>query len=272
MPLLIAPRSFRVFVADWRFAMWLDEGIGPCTRCATERRLFSADGASALCSVCTLDDDRTAKAQALRALPDPGDPMEHGESSDPAPEKPRSAIAEQQRQRRLRLEAGGFCNICGKEPPRPRKKTGEKCARKYYGWMGPTRKAIREKAYREERLASGVCIECGGRREPDGVRCSLCQELNRVRKRERYAQDRERGVCVDCHEGAPESGGVRCAPCLVVYRKRRPSKGYMQSYRRQRFDAGVCHDCPYPRLENARRCAVCAQRKRELMATKKKAA
>lgn len=172
--------------------MWLDVGIAPCTRCNTERRLFGKDGDWALCSVCTLADDRAERALALRSLPDPC-PVDR--SSREA--RPLDAHGELQRERRRLLTEKGLCNMCGKEPARPGKKVGEICTNKYFG--RPKEKSKRNRVampvYTKERRArrfkAGLCHDCPSSRMSDSTRCAVCAETNRQNALRRLERKRK---------------------------------------------------------------------------------
>lgn len=175
--------------------MWTDEGIGSCTRCNTERLLFSADGAAALCSVCTLADDRTARAKVLRSLPDP-DPVERPARGA----RPLDALGERQRERRRLLTEKGLCNMCGMEPMRPGKKVGEICTNKYFGRPAkakakPRRNRVAMPSYLKDRRArrfkAGLCHDCPCPRMPDSTRCAVCAETNRQNALRRLERKRK---------------------------------------------------------------------------------
>ena len=138
--------------------MWTDEGIGSCTRCGTERRLFSADGEAALCSVCTIDDSKTRIARWLVG----------GESTS-APSTPRMRRV---RETRLGL---GLCIECDL----PRVPNGVRCEQH--------RELNRQRArelYRRSRK-TGNCVDCCKVAEAGKSQCRNCRLLARNRQRAR---------------------------------------------------------------------------------------
>ena len=219
--------------------MWTDEGYGKCTRCTDYRLLFSTKGRPWLCSVCTLTDAKAVRAHELLEAP---------------VKALTTTVAERQKSRRLRFEAAGLCNICGKETPRAGKKTGEYCSKRYFV----------QAAYRARRAASGACMECPtGRHEPNSPRCADCRERNRRNATARYARNLGAGVCVDCSKRPAETGLVRCMHCASE-RKSKRSTTYSADYRKSRYERGMCANCKSPRLGDSHRCKSCGVASRNL--------
>lgn len=90
------------------------------------------------------------------------------------------------------------------------------------------RASERRRRMREERIKSGICVNCGKRAVEDGRRmCGICREYFRRKKEE---QNRRKGIkprclldgidlCAKCGKAAPEDGYKLCERCLGNCRK-----------------------------------------------------
>jgi hypothetical protein len=129
-------------------------------------------------------------------------------------------------------------------------------------------------------LSCGRCIHCGKPRGADGTKrnCRYHADLigakanawakqNRERVNAYVTKQREKakanGLCVQrCGRPVATSGG-RCVDCRARdtestrrWRERNPGGNARRvaEYRRMRFEAGLCRDCPEPRVKSSPRC------------------
>ena len=148
-------------------------------------------------------------------------------------------------------------------------------------------RACQRRRYRrqtEERLAAGLCPNCGHRQpEPERRLCAECNRKRREADRARYARAkasgalyggkradakrrsaragskrryRERlavGTCVRCGVRAPTEGSSRCEPC-----RSRRNDGDKRRWADRRSD-GRCGACGDPAPHGAARCEACTR-------------
>lgn len=133
-------------------------------------------------------------------------------------------------------------------------------------WDGHTR---RLRARRAARQAKGLCIDCGGQRAAEGIRCERCRDKQRERSRKHAAKRQADPGCNRCGEPVDAPEGVFCIVCRDDRRrrgrKRRPKASATSvaaaRRRRARRDAsGLCLTCGGPRDSPPRRCCkACKQ-------------
>lgn len=63
----------------------------------------------------------------------------------------------------------------------------------------------------KRRVAAGLCVECGGAREPDRVLCGECRENARAYR----AEKRSKGLCARCFK--PADAGCLCSTCKSAH-------------------------------------------------------
>lgn len=209
---------------------------------------------------------------------------------------------ERARRRTARRRALGLCLQCGRKPPEKGRQLCAECGgkrrvaararaakRRAAGVKRARDPEARKAEYQrarqraEERLARGLCAQCGlDHHEPDRRLCSACGEKRRQAERERYRRARRAGLkyggkpvdarrrqgrrrsrkrrqaralaglCARCGRNAAVEGGASCEPCLE---KRRVLD--REQYRSRR-DAGCCGRCGVPTFQGAPVCGPCA--------------
>lgn len=74
--------------------------------------------------------------------------------------------------------------------------------------------SARQKARRERRLSTGLCVACGRvPPEPDRKLCSPCKVSYKAARRQRYERLLAAGLCACCGQGPSEAGKIRCVEC-----------------------------------------------------------
>jgi len=142
-----------------------------------------------------------------------------------------------------------FCKLC-------RQKRRENDLR------GRARKRMRRY---NERLSAGLCPECGGFRNGDGVQCKECRRKNKESQMrtktterstgyQRKLQKRRRreGLCAYCGQRAPEEGFRMCSKCRTVRRNKYHSdpeeKLRRHKYAKPKPPMPVCQICKIQHL------------------------
>ena len=226
------------------------------------------------------------------------------------PEEGRARDRERFRRRTAERIAQGLCPNCGKEPPEPERRLCAPCAgkrreaervrdakRRAAGkprHRNPETERARERRRVAERIAQGLCANCGKEPPaPDRTLCRCCAEKRRAAERARYAKAkaagklyggrdakerrrnargtarrlyearREAGLCGRCGEEPAFDGASRCGRCaaLEAGRHRRKNVASRKRYARRRA-RGLCTDCGAP-SQGAARCEPCARRSHE---------
>ena len=215
------------------------------------------------------------------------------------PEEGRARDRERFRQRTAGRIAQGLCPNCGKAPPEPERRLCAPCAgkrreaervrdakRRAAGkprYRNPETERARERRRAAERLAQGLCANCGKTPpEPDRTSCRRCAGKRRAAERARYAKAkaagklyggrdpkerrrtargrtkrrydarREAGLCARCGERSPIEGHTACEPCRDERRA-----GERERYAARRAD-GLCGRCGETTFDGASRCGRCA--------------
>ena len=218
------------------------------------------------------------------------------------PEKRRRADRERRRRRVEERVALGLCVRCGRVAPVEGGRTCEGCrvrrraadrlraARRRDAGITRLRDPEARKAeYRrareraDERLARGLCAQCGlNAHEPDRRLCKTCGKKRRAAERKRYRRARQAGlkygrksplgkrrqarirsrkrrqarrdanVCVRCARHRPVPEGASCEDCLIA---RRAAEKAIYSARRS---AGRCVRCNTITFEGVPLCGPCA--------------
>ena len=148
-------------------------------------------------------------------------------------------------------------------------------------------RASQRRRYRrltEQRLAAGMCPNCGHRQpEPERRICAECGERRRKADRARYARAKaegrlyggkraeakrrsaragsrkrykarsDAGLCVRCGQRPPAEGSSRCEPCRS---RRNTGDKRRWAARRSQSRCGACGD---PAPHGAARCGACAK-------------
>ena len=84
-------------------------------------------------------------------------------------------------------------------------------------WMAEYRERRKERL-----LAQGLCTSCGKRPHIDGLMyCTECREKNRAKKRARFKNAMEQGICVRCMAVKARKGYTMCLRCACAESKRR---------------------------------------------------
>ena len=217
------------------------------------------------------------------------------------PERRRQYERERARRRSAERLARGRCPRCGRNPPESGRSQCQSCNRKRRAAERSTaakrrdagvkrvrdpeaRKAeyrrARERA--DERLARGLCAQCGlNAHEPDRRLCRVCGKKRREAERQRYRRARQAGLkygkrvgsrrrqgrrrsrkrrqarslaglCIRCGRTVAVEGGSSCEPCLA---KRRVLDREQYKSRRE---ARCCWRCGVPTFEGAPVCGPCA--------------
>ena len=216
------------------------------------------------------------------------------------PEEGRARDRERFRRRTAERIAQGLCPKCGKEPPEPERRLCAPCAgkrreaervrdakRRAAGkprHRNPETERTRERQRTAERIAQGLCANCGKEPPaPDRTLCRRCAGKRRAAERARYAKAtaagelyggrdpkerrrnargttgrlyearREAGLCTRCGLRPPVEGGTACEPCREARRA-----GERERYAARRMD-GLCGRCgEEPTFDGASRCGPCA--------------
>ena len=88
-------------------------------------------------------------------------------------------------------------------------------------WMAEYRERRKERL-----LAQGLCTGCGKRPHIDGMMyCTECREKNRAKKRARFKNAVEHGLCIRCMAAKARDGRTMCLRC-AVYEANRKSRYY----------------------------------------------
>ena len=203
------------------------------------------------------------------------------------------------RKRTERRRAAGLCPRCGARRPEnghalcgvcaEKRRASERArdARRRAAGIKRRRNVAAERARDRqrtgERIARGICTQCGACRPEAGRRlCGTCaarrREAERVRyrkardaglkyggrpvegkrrsaraaSRKRRALRREANVCTRCGRRPPVEGGATCAPCREI---RQAAEREQYSARRAQ---GLCVTCGQPAFAGEARCGVCA--------------
>lgn len=124
----------------------------------------------------------------------------------------------------LAVEVKQKCSRCGSEVVLPGHSLCEDCA-----------KLARQRrmALYNQRLNTGLCPGCGGKRDLPGVQCSTCRSMNNksresipTKKKTHYqnsylARNRKRGLCPSCGGYREDKMHVYCPKCRKRARNRR---------------------------------------------------
>ena len=215
------------------------------------------------------------------------------------PEEGRARDRERFRRRTAERIAQGLCPNCGKKPPEPERRLCAPCAgkrREAERVRDATRRAAgkprhgnpeteraRERRRAAERIAQGLCANCGKEPPaPDRTLCRCCAGKRREAERARYAKAkaagklyggrdpkerrrnargtarrlyearREAGLCTRCGLRPPVEGGTACEPCREARRA-----GERRQWAARRMD-GLCGTCGEATFDGASRCGRCA--------------
>lgn len=151
-----------------------------------------------------------------------------------------------------KMQDGGFCSSCLSPLPA--------------GWKLYTCPACaaRNREARRERLAAGLCIQCGARpARPGRKTCTACAEAKSAAARTRHERDIRNGRCIECHRKLDAEivamGRRRCPECLE---RRRAVAARRREARRRAMENRTCTRCLVNPAEPGRAfCAACNARR-----------
>ena len=103
---------------------------------------------------------------------------------------------------------------------------------------------------RRERLAKGLCMDCGLRPPDEGFKCCAgCREVNKQKCLAKQQKKADAGRCTRC--GDKPTPGQRL--CKICQKQLNARKHDLNGHRK-------CHRCPADALPGYRVCEVCRQR------------
>lgn len=104
-----------------------------------------------------------------------------------------------------------------------------------------------QKIRRADRIAKGLCPDCGRSLEDGYKKCRRCVDKTLNRKRKRFSQ----GLCPDCGQSMDNEGKSLCKVCT----KRNRDK--WKSTSKELINQGLCPYCRQSALPNHKRCYNC---------------
>ena len=103
------------------------------------------------------------------------------------------------------------------------------------------------------RKARGVCVQCGGPRDCQKVKCAKCRD----RAKDTYHLRSSLRICVRCGKEDQMPGRSHCEPCLTLMVKR------VLGYEATRMASGKCRHCTRPAEDGKKSCRQCRKARRE---------
>ena len=97
------------------------------------------------------------------------------------------------------------------------------------------------------RKAKGVCVQCGGAKDCEKVKCAKCRDKTKAS----YDLRSSLGICVRCGKQDQMTGRSHCEPCLAIMVKR------IHGYETARLASGKCRHCTRNAEDGRQSCRRC---------------
>lgn len=142
--------------------------------------------------------------------------------------------------------------------------------------MTRSEKNARNREWRRQRIAAGICEKCPNLAEPGRTRCVICKELDASRRdnpkwrkqhnerMKRFLNKRkQKGICTQCKR--PAMPGYNTCPDHREAKRRKRADQLAE-----RLESGICTTCNRkPCVPKRRRCKACLKKHRETQAAYK---
>lgn len=142
--------------------------------------------------------------------------------------------------------------------------------------MALTKKEINA-GFRKRRKEQGLCIDCGGKLDRDGIRCDSCNEKIKKCNREMYAWRQGHKICPKCKVNDLFGDEKVCLECnarnyAITMRSRerlgkehvnKVHKEWAKNEHQKRIEKGVCTRCGKRKADKGfKTCGICRQKER----------